>query len=75
MMLVGRFRKLRFQMIDNMVGQSQAEAAVVMVHNIQQRTETPVAVAKEGFDIGASLDIASLTLMAKWRHKSRVHAH
>jgi hypothetical protein len=31
-------------------------------------------VAMEGFDIGASLDIVSSTLMAKWRHKSRVHA-
>ena len=30
-------------------------------------------VAMEGFDIGASLDIVSSTLMAKWRHKSRVY--
>jgi hypothetical protein len=30
-------------------------------------------VAVEGFDIGASLDIVSSTLMAKWRHKSRVY--
>ena len=29
-------------------------------------------VAMEGLDIGASLDIASSTLMAKWRRKSRV---
>lgn len=30
--------------------------------------------AMKGFDIGASWDIASWTLMAKWRHMSKVHA-
>jgi hypothetical protein len=49
--------------------------SILMTHLGSDLIEAPETVAKEGFGIAASLDFASSTLMAKWRHKSSVHAH
>ena len=37
---------------------------------VGSQIDTSETVVMEGFDIGASLDIVSSTLMAKWRHRT-----
>ena len=41
---------------------------------VESQLDASETVAMEGFEIGASLDIVSSTLMAKWRHRTTLTA-